>query len=210
MTKVVEPDEAEPLEAIPVASRREGLLAVVAAWTVLFLVIAVAGWFVWDQLIRPDGGSLVSRYADGDTGETYESVEDQLSVVLPSRWRRNLQASPLGEIARIESTPGSGYLFAVTRTPMPETALESYKQTLNEAARSFADTHRAEIVSQTPAIPFNDVGLEEIVMRKGDRWWRVRFVLATDRLYTLEARTPDDDDGPFKRLTESFVVLGPR
>ena len=204
------PEDAEPPEAIPVGSSRKNLLTIIAAWATLVLVIVAAGWFVWDQLIRPDGGDLVSRYADGDEGVTYESIEDQFGVIFPSRWRRHVTPSALGDVTRVESTPGPDYLFSVTRAPIPETALENFKQSLRESAADFAKAHNAKIVVETPSMPFIDMGVKDVVMEKGGSTWRVRFVLATDRIYTLEARTPNDDDGPFKRLVESFVPLGPR
>ncbi|MBM3674448.1 MAG: hypothetical protein FJW88_05740 [Actinobacteria bacterium] len=208
MTRVVEPDEAEPLEAIPVVSTREGIIAAIVAWAALFLVIGFAGWFVWTRVIDPSAGSLVSRYADGDAGNLYEGVGDQFRVVLPSEWRRHTRPSPLGEIVRVESKPGAGYLYSVTVTPQPESALEAYPASLDAAIDGFAKQHQARVVSSTKPVPFDDVAVAYGTFRRNDTWWRALFMLAPDRLYTVVEEAPNDSEDGFNRMTKSFTIIG--
>jgi hypothetical protein len=67
-------------------------------------------------------------------------------------------------------------------------------------------------VTDGPALPLaiQSVAVKRLVLRKGDEYQRSQLVLAKDRLYTVQATTPDDDDEPFNRLFDSFEVLGER
>jgi hypothetical protein len=210
MSQVIDP-EAEPLEAIVVGDGPVHTAVVVATWLGVALVVVVAIWFAWTQVINPSGGSVVERYVDGE-GHLYESLRDQFRAEFPTKPSRQVLRGPLGEIAVVTSRPGPDYQFTVIHEPQPETALENYGPTLNTAAGSLANQVGGEIVSQTPPLPLaiNNVAVKDVVFRKGDDYYRNRLILARDRLYTVQAKVKGDDKAPFTELAKTFQVLGPR
>lgn len=209
MNQVAEPTEAEPLDAIPVGPDPRHTLGVVTAWVVLGLVLVVAGWFLWTRVIDPSGETLVDRYANGDAGQTYESVRDQFRATFPTTPRRHEQAGPNGPIVEVVSRPGPGYAFSVTREPEPVSAIENFTTTLDTAAGELARSVGGEIVSQMDPQPFIDVAVKDFTFRKGAAYYRARLILATDRLYTIEAMTPRSEAKPFEHLRKTFTILGP-
>ena len=64
-------------------------------------------------------------------------------------------------------------------------------------------------MSQTDPIPYIDVAVKDVVFRKGNEYYRNRLMLATDRLYTVQAMVKGEDPAPFNRLWKSFARLGP-
>jgi hypothetical protein len=202
-------DTREPVEAIVVETGNPNPLVTVAAWGAVVLVVFVMGWWVWTRWIEPPVGGTIAQYVDGG-GYVYESPDDQFSVSMPTRPRRTTQPGPLGESVTVTSSPGDGYVFSVTKTPEPISALEDYEATLNQAAGALAALNGAEIVAQEKPFPFVDVAVKTIEFRKGDTHWWAALRLASDRMYTIVAKAPNDDREPYERLVGSFSILGPR
>ena len=200
----------EPLDAIVVTTRGNNPVTTIVAWigvaVVLFLVV---GW-IWTRWINPSAGGTIDRYVNKNAGIVFESPADEFAITLPTEWTRTASADPLGTVVTVTSAPGPGYSFTVTKTPEPVTALESYASSLNQVAGQLASQAGAEIVSQTPPIPIQDVAVKDLVYRKGSTYWHARIELLKDRLYTVVAKTPNNDGAPFKRLVASFRILGPR
>jgi hypothetical protein len=209
VSQVIEPTDADALDAIPVGPGPGRTIGLVLAWAGVVLVAICAVWFLWSQVVGSSGGSVVESYAKGDPAQTYESLRDQFKVELPTTPRRTERVGPEGTTVVVVSNPGPGYQFSVTREPQPSTALESYTEVLNTAAGSLADQVGAEIVSQTNPLPFGKVAVKNVVFRKGKEHYRTTLLLATDRLYAIQAKTPSNDPAPFQRLSKSFSILGP-
>ena len=207
MSQIVEPSEAEPLEAIPVEEQPPRPWLVITSWLLFAVVILGAGVYVY-TLVDPSGDSLVARYVNGDTGQSFQSIHDQIGVELPTSARRRVESGPLGDTVTVESSPGSGYLFSVTKTPEPEAALENFKPLLDRSARAVAKNFHGQIVGQTKAVALGDLATKDVYFRRGNTYTRVRFILAIDRLYTLVAQTTSADDKAFNRFVLSFVPLG--
>jgi hypothetical protein len=210
VNQVIDPMEAEPLDAIPVDSGPGRTVVVIATWVGVGLVAVFVLWFFWTNVISSDGGSLVDRYASGDTGVLYESLRDQMKMELPTQPTRHEVPDPNGSTVSVVSTPGSDYQFSVTRQPQSGDALETYTPILDAAAGSLAQQAGGEIVSQTKAVPLVDVAVKDVTFKKGDEYYRNRLVLANDRLYTVQAKVKGDDAAPFNRLWKTFEILGPR
>ncbi len=200
----------EPLEAIAVETRGNSPVTTIVAWigvaVVLFLVV---GW-IWTRWINPSAGGTIDRYVHNNVGVVFENPNDQFGITMPSTWTRTATADPLGTVVMVTSAPGPGYSFTVTKTPEPVTALDSYASSLNQVAGQLASQAGAEIVTQTTPAHLLDVAVKSVVYRKGSTYWRAGIELLKDRLYTVVAKTPNNDDAPFKRLVASFRILGPR
>lgn len=211
MSQVIDPMEAEPLEAILVDSG-PARTATAAAWIVLGLVALLVVWFVWTQVLSPSSGTSVGSYVDGDSGHLYESLKDQFRAEFPTVPRRRQESGEFGPTVVVDSRPGPDYLFAVIREPEPETGLESYTSTLNNAARALVQQSKGTLVSQSPPLPLaiSSVAVKDVVFRNGDDYYRNRLILATDRLYTLQVMVKGSDDAAFTALAKTFKVLGPR
>ena len=207
MSQIVEPSEAEPLEAIPVETQPPKPWFAVVSWLMFAVVLVAAGLYVF-TLVDPSGDSLVTSYVKGDSGKSYQSIRDQISIELPTTAHRRVESGPLGDTVTVESSPGSGYLFSVTKTPEPEAALESFKPLLDRTARAVAKDFKGKIVSETKAVAYGDLATKDVYFRRGDTYTRVRFVLSIDRLYTLIAQTKSPDDKAFNRFVLTFVPLG--
>ena len=203
-------DSAEPLEAIVVETGSSNPFVTVVAWISLALVLLVVVWWVWTRWIDPSAGGTIERYTNGSAGVVFENPSDQFRVTLPTAWHRTTDTNALGEIVTVTSEPSAEYSFSATKTPEPVTALESFKSSLNQVAGQLASQAGAEIVSQTEPIPILDVAVKEVVYQRGNAYWHARIELLKDRLYTVIAKTPNEDDAPFKRLVTSFQILGPR
>jgi hypothetical protein len=209
VSQVTEPTDADALDAIPVESGPGRTIGLVVAWIGVAIVVVCAVWFLWSQVFDSNGGSVVGSYAKGRTGQLYESLRDQFRVEMPTTPRRTETTGVDGPTVTVVSTPGAGYQFSVTREPQPSTALESYTAILNTAAGSLADQVGGEIVSQSDPQPFGNVAAKSVVFRKGKEYYRTTLLLATDRLYAIQAKTPSKDPAPFQRLAKSFSVVGP-
>jgi hypothetical protein len=212
MTETMDPQEMEPLEAIVVDDDEPSALAVIAVWLGVALVAVIVVWFAWTQVINPSGGTVVEEYVSGDAGYMYESLRDQFKAEFPERPEREALSGEFGETAVVTSRPGSGYTFTVIREPKPESSLENYSRSLNSAARAIQSEFGGELVEQTPPLPLTiqSVAVKFITLRKGNQYQRTQLTLATDRLYTVQVTMNGDDEDPFKRLAETFQVLGPR
>jgi hypothetical protein len=211
MSSDVMDPEAEPLEAIPVGDDPSPF-AVAATWLGVALVAVVVVWFAWTQVINPSGGTVLEEYVDGNEGYVYDSLQDQFKAEFPERPTRRVLPGEFGDTAVVTNQPTDDATFTVIREPKPETALESYRSTLNRAADAIRRAYGGEVVTDGPALPLaiQSVAVKRLVLRKGDEYQRSQLVLAKDRLYTVQATTPDDDDEPFNRLFDSFEVLGER
>ncbi len=209
MSQVIEPTDADALDAIPVGPGPGRTIGLVLAWIGVTIVAVCAVWFLWSEVVDSSGGSVVESYAKGDPGQLYESLPDQFKVELPTTPRRTEHAGAGGPTVVVVSNPGAGYQFSVTREPQPSTALENYTAILNTAAGSLADQVGAEIVSQTDPQPYGKIAVKSVVFRKGKEYYRTELILATDRLYAIQAKTPSNDPAPFERLSKSFSILGP-
>lgn len=208
MNQVIEPTDAEALDAIPVGPSPGRTLGLIAAWIAVGLVVVLGLWLFWSNVVDPSGSSEVESFAAGKSGHLYESVRDGFKVKLPTAPRRREQTDASGTTVVVDSHPGSGYAFSVTREPQPETALENYTTTLNTAAGSLADQVGGEIVTQGDPTPYGSVALKSIVFRKHGEYYRAMLLLTQDRLYTVQAVVPSKDAEPFQRLWKSFSVLG--
>ncbi len=208
MNQVIEPTEAEPLDAIPVGPGPGRTVAVAAAWIAVGVIALLGVWLVWTNVVDSSGSSVVESYTSGKTGALYSSDRDGFKVELPTSPRRRAVTGPSGSTVVVDSRPGSGYSFAVIRIPQPEIALESYTPTLDTAAGSIANQVGGEIVSQTTPVPFGKVALKDVVFRKGDEYYRNRMVLTTNGLYTVQAMVKGPDAAPFKHLWSTFQILG--
>jgi hypothetical protein len=209
---VGDPTGVEPLDAIPVDERdRTGLVALVS-WALLLVVVVTAGWWIWNKVLFPDAGDTITRYADSDAGEWYESASDQFRAVFPTTPDRHARDDTDGRTVTVVSRPGSGYEFSVTRQPAPVEALESYPAFLNQLAGTLAADADGEIVSQgaPQRLPAMETAQKEIIFRAGDEYHHVWLVLASDRVYVIDATTPDgdEDDRAALRFRLGFTKLG--
>ncbi len=147
MSQVIDPMEAEPLDAI-VVDDGPSKVTLAATWIVVALLAFLALWWTWNHVINPNGGSVVDRYVAGDGGHLYESLRDEFRVELPTTPQRRESANG---VVVVDSRPGPDYLFAVIRQPEPDTALENYTPTLNTAAGALADAgRRRDRVAERP------------------------------------------------------------
>ena len=203
-------DSAEPLEAVVVETGGNSPITTALAWLGLGLVVFLVVWWVWTRWIDPSAGGTIARYVDGKSGVLFEDPNDQFRVTTPTQWQRREQKNDLGSIVTVSDSVGADYSFTVTKTPEPETALESYKSSLNQVAGQLAGQAGATIVRQTEPIPILDVAVKEVVYRKGASFWHARIELLKDRLYTIVAKSPTDDKNLFDHFVNTFQILGPR
>jgi hypothetical protein len=208
VSQVIDPADPEALDAIPVGPNPARTLGIAVAWIAVAAVIGLSLWLFWTNVIDQSGTSAVESYTAGDSGELYSSVRDGFKVELPTTPRRRERVDADGPTIVVDSRPGAGYSFSVTRSPQPETGLENYVTTLNTAAGTIADDAGGEIVSQTDPIPYIDVAVKDVVFRKGNEYYRNRLVLAQDRLFVVQAMVKGKDPAPFNRLWKSFKRLG--
>ena len=118
-----------------------------------------------------------------------------------------------GQVSPATTSPFSGRSlpsFSVTKTPEPESALASYKSSLNQVAGQLASDAGATIVSQTDPIPILDVAVKDVVYQKGGSVWHARIELLKDRLYTIISKSPGPDEDLFNHFVNTFQILGPR
>lgn len=209
MNEVIDPTDPGALDAIPVGPGPARTFAIAIAWIAVGLIAGLGGWLLWTQVVNPSGSSAVESYAAGKSGTHYASLGDQFKVELPTTPRRRVRQDADGTTVIVESRPGPGYAFSVTREPQPPTALENFTTTLDTAAGSLAQQAGAEIVTQTDPVPFVDVAVKDVVFRKGNEYYRNTLMLASDRLYTIQAMVKGKDQAPFKRMAKSFDILGP-
>jgi hypothetical protein len=209
VNEVIDPADPEALDAIPVGPNPGRTLGIAAAWVAVGLVIGLALWLFWTNVIDQSGTSTVESYTAGDSGQRYASVRDGFRVELPTTPRRRAINGAEGRTIIVDSRPGDGYSFSVTRTAQPETGLENYVSTLNTAAGQIAASAEGESVSQTDPIPYIGVAVKDVVFRKGNQYYRNRLVLTTDSLFIVQAMVEGKDQEPFDRLWESFARIGP-
>lgn len=210
MNQTIDPADPDALEAIPVGPGPARAIAIALAWIAVGLIAGFGIWLFWTQVVDPSGSSAVEAYASGGSGQLYTSLRDQFKVEMPTTPRRREQRGPDGTTVIVDSRPGPGYAFSVTREPQLDTALENYTATLDTAAGSLAAQAGGEIVSQSTPEPFVNVAVKDFVFRKRKEYYRNTLILASDRLYTIQAMVKGDDPAPFKRLSKSFAILGPR
>lgn len=203
-------EPAEPLEAIVVESRKPNPIGTTIAWIGLAIVVFLVVSWVWTRWIVPSAGGTISRYVNNNGGVVFEDPNDQFRVTMPTQWHRSAQPGPDGTTVTVTSEPSSEYSFTVTKTPEPDTALASYKSSLNQVAGQLAAGAGASIVKQSEPIPILDVAVKEVEYQKGNSFWHARIELLKDRLYTVVAKTPTNDAKAFHRLINSFQILGPR
>lgn len=203
-------EDAEPLEAVLIETRTENPLTTVFAWIGLGLAVFFVVFWVWTRWIDPSAGGVISRYVNDGGGVLFESPRDQFSATLPTKPVRTTQQNEFGTVVTVTSNPGDGYQFTVTKSPESEATAADFKTVLNQIAGQMASREKAEIFYQSEVLPLPDVALKDFAYRKGNTYWRVRLQLLKDRLYTIAAKTPSDDEGPYKRITDSFQILGPR
>ena len=202
-------DSAEPLEAIVVDTGETNPVATIVAWLAVGLVMFVVVWWVWTRWINPSTGGTISRFLNGG-GVVFESPVDQFRVTTPTQWQRTEEKNNLGPIVTVSDSVGPDYSFTVTKTPEPETALESYKSSLNQVAGQLASDAGATIVSQKDPIAIQDVAVKDVVYQKGGAVWHARIELLKDRLYTITTKSPGADEELFNHFVNTFQVLGPR
>lgn len=207
MDQVIDPTDPDALDAIPVDQGPGRTIGIAVAWIAVGLVAGLALWLFWTNVIDSSGSSAVESYTSGKTGQLYSSVRDGFKVELPTPPRRREIDGPAGPTVVVDSQPGSGYSFSVTRVPESDTALENYTAVLNTAAGSIAEGVGGEIVSQTDPTPFGEVALKDVVFRKGSEYYRNRLVLGADGLYTVQAKVKGRDPAPFNHLWSTFTVL---
>lgn len=203
-------DLAEPIEAIPVGSSAGSPVATALAWVAVAAALLLIGFWVWNRWIDPPVGGTIEKYVDGSGGVSFEDPGAGFRVTMPTQFRTSLGTNPWGQVVTVSDDPGGGYGFSVTKTPQPSSALENYGPALNRLAGQLASDQNAEIVQQTKPFALGDAAYKDVVFRKDDTYWRVHLQLLADRLYTIVAKAPNSDDGPSKRLTTSFQILGAR
>ncbi len=206
---ITEDPRAEPLEAIVVETGDNNPIATAIAWAAVVLVGFVVVWWVWTRWIDPSTGGTIARYTNGGSGVLFENPIDQFRVTTPTQWQRSASKNDLGTVVTVSDSIGSDYTFTVTKTPEPLTALDSYKSSLNQVAGQLAADAGAEIVHQTPPVPIIDVAVTDVLYSKGGSFWFARIELLRDRLYTVVAKAPNNDDKLFHRFVNSFQALGP-
>jgi hypothetical protein len=209
VNEVIDPTDPGALDAIPVGPGPARTFAIALAWITVGLIAGLGGWLLWTQVVNPSGSSAVESYAAGSSGTQYASLADQFKVQLPTTPTRRERHDVDGTTVVVESRPGPGYTFSVTREPQPPAALENFTAILDTAAGSLAQQAGAEILSQTNPSAFVDVAVKDVVFRKGNEYYRNTLMLASNRLYTIQAMVKGKDPAPFKRLTKSFDILGP-
>ena len=202
-------DSAEPLEAIVVDADGARPATTVIAWIGVGLVIFLLVWWVWTRWINPSAGGTITRYMNG-AGVLFEDPNDQFRVTTPTQWKRSTDQNEFGTIVTVSDSVGSDYSFTVTKTPQPESALASYKSSLNQIAGQLASQSGATIISQTEPTPIQDVAVKDVVYRKGDAQWHARIELLKDRVYTVIAKSPGDDQKVFDHFVTTFQPLSPR
>ena len=202
-------DSAEPLEAIVVETGGPNPVATIVAWLAVGLVLFfVVGW-VWTRWINPATGGTITRFVKGG-GAVFEDPNDQFRITTPTKWQRSEQKNNLGSIVTVSDSVGPDYSFSVTKTPEPESALESYKSSLNQVAGQLAADAGATIVSQWDPIVLLDTAVKDVVYQKGGSVWHARIELLKDRLYTIISKSPGPDDDLFNHFVSTFQILGPR
>jgi hypothetical protein len=210
---VIDPADPDALDAVPVEESGPGrTVAIVAAWAAVVAVVGIALWVFFTNVIDTtsnSGTSIVESYTRGESGQTYSSARDGFRVSLPTSPRRHRFDDAAGPTVVVDSRPGSGYLFSVTRTPQNEDTLANYTAALNTAAGSIVADARGEIVSQTDPLQYGTIALKDVVFRTGGEWYRTRLVLTADRLYSVQAQTKSRDPAPFDHLWKTFQILGP-
>ncbi len=191
MDQVIDPADPDALDAVPVDESGPGrTFAIVAAWIAVVAVIGLGLWLFWTNVVDSSSGtSTVESYTRGETGKVYRSVRDGFRVELPTTPRRRELDGAAGPTVVVDSRPGSGYSFSVTRSPQNEDTLANYTAALNTAAGSIAADSGGEIVSQTDPVQYGKVVLKDVVYRKGGQWYRTRLMLSADRLYDVQAMT---------------------
>jgi hypothetical protein len=203
-------DLADPIEAIPIETSNANPIVTGLAWIAVVVAVVIIGWWVWTRWIDPPVAGTIDRYVHSDAGSVFaDPGVAQFRVMTPTKWTVSSLPNALGTIVRVTDTPGD-YEFSVTKTPQPASALDSFDVALNRLAGQLAADRHAEIVHQIAPTPLGNVGYKDLVIRKGDTYWRVQLVLLKDRLYTVIARAPNSDDAPYKRLVKSFQILGPQ
>jgi hypothetical protein len=212
--QVIDPADPDALDAVPVDEPGPGrTVAIVAAWVAVVAVIGVALWIFFTNVVdttSSSGASVVASYTKGETGKKYSSVRDGFRVTLPTTPRRREFDDAAGPTVVVDSRPGSGYLFSVTRSAQNEDTLANFTAALNTAAGSIVSDSGGEIVSQTDPVQYGTVVLKDVVFRKGAQWYRTRLVLSADRLYAVQAQTKSKDPAPFDHLWKTFQILQPR
>ena len=203
-------DLADPIEAIPVETTTANPVTTALAWIAVVVAVALIGSWVWTRWIEPPVGGTIERYVKGTGGVVFENPAAEFRVTMPTQYQQTTGSNPWGQIVTVSDSPGGGYQFSVTKTPQPVAALDSYDQGLNRLAGKLAADAGAAIVSQSKPIPLNDIGYKQLVYKKGNTYWRAQLELLKDRLYTVIAKAPNDDAGPYVRLATSFQILGPR
>lgn len=211
MDQVIDPADPDALDAVPVEESGPGrTVALVAAWVAVVVVIGIALWLFFSNVADTtsnSGGSIVASYTKGETGKQYSSARDGFRVTLPTTPRRRTFDDAAGPAVVVDSRPGSGYVFSVTRSPQNEDTLANYTAALNTAAGSIVSDTGGEIVSQTDPVQYGTVVLKDVVFRKGGAWYRTRLVLTADRLYAVQAQTKSKDPAPFDHLWKTFQIL---
>ena len=202
-------DLAEPIEAIPIETKAVNPLTTVVAWVAVVVVLAGITFWVWTRWIDPPVGGIIDRYVAGG-GQVFENPAAEFRVTMPTKFETSTSTNPWGQVVTVSDNPGGGYGFAVTKTPQPTSALESFDVALNRLAGQMAADRHAEIIHQIPPAPLGGIGYKDLVIKKGDTYWRVQLELVKDRLYTVVARAPNRDDAAYRRLTKSFQILGPQ
>jgi hypothetical protein len=206
---VITDDAVEPIEAIPIETTPNPL-GQVLAWCAVVLVVVVAGWWVWTRWIDPPVGGTIAQYTSKSGGVVFEDPNTaQFTVTMPSKYETATGSNEWGTIFTVNDSLGD-YDFTVTKTPQPADTLANYRSALDTLAGKVVSDEGAELVSQKKPLPLLDVAFKEVVYKKGDTWWRTQFRLLKDRLYTITAKTPNDDPAPYDTLANSFKILGPR
>jgi len=202
-------DDAEPIEAIAVEAPRPNPLPSMLAWAGVAIVVVLVGSWVWTRWIDPPVGDTIDRYVNDGAGVKFESPGDGFLATFPTDWTRTTRPSDNGTVVTVDSQVGSGYDFSVTNAPQPITALDEFTSALNVIVGKFASDLDAEIVDQKPPVVVQDVVVKSAVLRQGETYWRIQLLLLRDRLYTIVVKAPNEDPGPYDRLTQSFQILGP-
>ena len=203
VNQVIDPTDAEALDAIPVGPSPARTLGIAAAWIAVGLVIGLALWLFWTNVVDPErqlGGRVVRRRRLAASCTRRCGTGSRSSC---RRRRAGASATDAdGPTIVVDSRPGAGYSFSVTRVaPARVRRSRTTSPTLNTAAGlARATGRRRDREPDATRSRTSTSRSRDVVFRKGNEYYRNLLVLAPDRLFIVQAKVKGKDPAPFNRL----------